>query len=180
MIYILSPAYLTYPIIVPSLLCQTSPRWRLEICHDGQDDNFIRWIIKDERVVASSTEKRLGYWGHPIRNMLLEQLDCDPEDYVIITNHDNYFMPNTIDSLEIYNEDFVCWTIFHNYYNNLILSPKIEFGHIDISQIAVKARIAKSVGWHWIIEASDFLYIQECWIKSKTYKILTTTLGVHN
>jgi hypothetical protein len=182
MIHILSPAYLTYPILIPSLITQKSGNWRLKIAHDSENEQFTKWVgsFRDPRVTGLATDKRLGAWGHPIRRILLEQLQADDEDMVIISNHDNYYCPDLIAQLEATTESFVTWSILHNYYGYSVLSPKIEIGNIDVGQVAVKVRIAKQVGWYWTDNCSDFKYVSACWQLAKTYKFLNSVLGVHN
>jgi hypothetical protein len=181
MIDIISPAFLTYPILVPSLICQTSDRWRLQICHDGQNDYFKYCMsgFQDKRIIATETTEVTGYWGHRIRHTLVDNL-VDEGQYIIITNHDNYMIPNLIERVELQTEDMVFWDIVHNYYGYNNLSPKIEHSHIDISQVAIKCNIVKKVGWKWFHNSGDYDFIQACWLEAKTYKFMNILGGIHN
>ncbi len=180
MIHFLAPAFKTYPILVSSLICQTSPRWDARICHDGPSETFTRYIINDPRLEYSSTPNQTEVFGHVIRKTFLEEMACDGNDLVIITNHDNYCLPILVEQIEQLKEDFICWPILHNYYHYTQLGGRIEYGKVDVSQIAVRARIAKEVGWKSFLQDSDFLYVQECWKKAKSWNFLTTTMSIHN
>lgn len=181
MIEIISPAYKTYPIIVPSLILQTNPNWTLKIIHDGKNDNFINLMkgYPDPRIIVGNTNVAENVWGHNIRKMILRDMQ-DDGDYVIITNHDNYAFPCLIDEVTKRNEDMLCWSIAHNYYDYSILHPRFEFGGIDLFQVAVKKKIAKEVGWECYENPSDWLYIMKCCEKANSIHFINKILGVHN
>jgi hypothetical protein len=181
MIDFLAPNWNAYPILIPSLLCQTSPRWRLRICNDSPDSKFLNncAAFRDERIEIATTEQRLGNWGHPIRKMLLDEL-TDEGQLVVISNGDNYCFPNLVASIERCTEDFICWPANHSYINYKIMSPRTEYGNLDISMVAIRARICKEVGWKSFLQDADWLYLQECWQKSKSWKFLTEPMSVHN
>lgn len=182
MIHFISPAYKTYPILIPSLLLQSSPRWDLQIVHDGPSPPFEAVVknYNDERVIGATTQ-HTGVFGHCIRAMLLENIKCDPDDYISHQNHDNYCFPNMVAAIEQCTEDMVIWNCAaHNYYGYQALNSKLEYGHIDMGCVAVKAKIAKKIGWKSVMQDSDWLMIQECWKQSFTYNILPQSLFVHN
>jgi len=182
MIHFISPAYKTYPILVPSLLLQSCPGWTLHICHDGPDDNFYKTMegFGDPRIFAGTSPVKTGDWGHHIRASLLRELEMNDEDYVVVTNHDNYCLPHLVQNLVVNKEDMLIFNCLHSYYKYMELKSKIQFGSIDCASVAVKARIAKKVGWKSNLEASDFLYIQECWQEAESYNFIPKTLFIHN
>jgi len=181
MIDIIAPAFKTYPILVPSLICQTSDRWRLQICHDGQDDYFKYCMsgFQDKRIVATETEQVTGFWGHKIRDVLIDNL-VDEGQYIICSNHDNYFMPTMIQQVELQTEDIILFDCIHNYYDYSVLAAIINHSNVDCSQVAVKCSIVKEVGWKWVHNSSDYNWVQACWLQAKTYKFLNKNLIVHN
>jgi hypothetical protein len=178
----IAPAFKTYPILVPSLIAQSCNDWQLKICHDGPNDLFIRYMagFNDPRIDCAALDQRLGNFGHPIRNLLLNQLQCHLNDYIIITNHDNYLLPNLVAKVSNCTEDIVIWDCLHNYVNYERLYSYVEFARIDVGCVAVKARIAQEVGWKWMENPSDYLYIKACWQKSNNYKFLPFVFFVHN
>jgi hypothetical protein len=137
-------------------------------------------VRNDPRIEVGSTTKRIGSWGHYIRADLINCIICEPDDLIVITNHDNYCMPNLVETIERLGEDIIIWGCSHNYYNYNILWGKIEYAKIDISMVAVRARIAKEIGWRSFLKDSDFLYCQQAWAAAKTYKFLPQIMCVHN
>ena len=181
MIQIISPAYQSYPVLVPSLVVQTSQHYNLKIIHDGENEQFmaINDMFLSSNITMGCTTFPLGHWGHPIRRMLLDELE-DDGDYVVITNHDNYYFPNFVETIENEDAEVLIWSILHNYYDYEPLHPKLQFGHIDIMQCAIKKHLAKKVGWKFDENPSDWLYMQECFQEARNIKQINKILGVHN
>jgi hypothetical protein len=178
MLNIISPAFITFPILIPSLLLQSSPRWRLYIGHDGPNKDFEELIPQDPRIIATCFQHR-GNFGHHIRKDLINNLE-DNGEYVVHQNHDNYLLPNFVAAIEQHTEDIVIWNCIHNYFGYKQLNSRIEYGQIDMGCIAIKSHIAKKVGWKSMLQDSDWLYIQEAWKESKTHRWLPQNIFVHN
>jgi hypothetical protein len=77
-------------------------------------------------------------------------------------------------------EDFIAYGAIHNYFDYFPLYPKLEYAKIDVSMVAVRARIVKQVSWPSFVQDSDFIYLQKCWQESKSWNFLTKILSVHN
>lgn len=181
MIDIIAPAFASHPVVIPSLLLQSDPNWRLKILHDGRNSEFLRLceMYSDPRVTVGDTPQRGNCWGHNLRKLMLEEMS-DDGDFVVITNHDNYFLPNFIQTIRGRNEEYLMWDILHNYFGYEPLHAKMQFGHIDISQVAVKKSIAKKIGWQSMENASDWPFMEACFQEAKNYLKINQILGIHN
>ena len=180
MITIIAPAFQTFPILVPSLLCQTDGDWELLICHDGPLDEWEAWmqIYADPRIRWRSTRTVMGHYGHPIRRALLaEELNGR---YTLMTNHDNYLIPAAVEIINRLTSNAVAWPIIHNYYKYQILQPRLAMGKIDLSSVAVRTDWAQDIGFPWTEHSADFLYIQEIARRTHDWTFLDMCLGVHN
>ena len=183
MITAIAPFYLPLypqPILISSLLAQTSPDWEALCCHDGSSPEWERAMAyyADPRIRYRSTRDRIGKYGHPLRAAMLdEELHGR---YVILSNGDNYLMPMAVARIEVQTADVVCWPIPHSYYGYTVLHPKLELGSIDLCQVAVRTDIAKEVGFPWECHAADWLYIQAVAQKTSDWIFLSDCLAVHN
>ena len=181
MISFLSPAYLTYPTLVPSLLAQTCRDWELVIGHDGECDEWEGWTQRyaDPRIRFRQTMERLGEFGHPIREAFLSD-EVLRGRYIVMTNHDNYFIPLAVSTLEQQTADVIAWPVLHNYFRYSVLHPRLSVGHIDLSSVAIRTDLARAIGFPWRDHDDDFSYIQEAAKMTSNWKFIEETLCVHN
>jgi hypothetical protein len=149
-------------------LLQTNPNWTLKIIHDGRPPAGVKQFIaslKDPRVEFDFTRKVNGYWGHPNRAMMLDELEGDPDDYVLITNDDNQYVKSFV---EIFlrrchqQVGFVYCNTIHNYFDYDMLLTKIQVGAIDMGSFIVKLDVAQKVGFNHSVEVADGMYAEEC------------------
>lgn len=154
--------------LIYDLILQTNPNWTLHVIHDGPPPAGIeKWVkeLKDPRIEFDYTKVINGYWGHPNRRMMLQELAADPDDYVLITNDDNQYVKSFVDTmLNMCNLTVgmvTCDTI-HNYLAYDILRTEIKVGKIDMGSFIVKCEVAKRVGFNSIVEVADGIYAEEC------------------
>ena len=177
---VICPAYQSFPMIVPSLLCQTDPGWSLWICHDGPNETYDKFkdFYNDSRICWIHCKERVGNYGHPIRAELLKgEL---PGRYTLITNHDDYLTPTLIQRINECTTDVVAWNCIHNYWQYDYLPLKLKFGSVDVSSLCVRSDYAKEIGWPNNEVASDYLYVQRVVEKTSDWTFLKGCGLVHN
>jgi len=157
-------------VFIGSLLLQTCRDWTLDVWHDGEPPEKVHEIMSryesDERVVLRWSESRMGLWGHPNRKAGLEGLQCSEEDFVLITNADNYYAPNFVeDMLAVGNEKDVgivfCDTI-HSHLRWGYQRSVLREGGLDMGCGIVRADVAQSVGFPLENFSADGKYFEAC------------------
>jgi len=152
---------------IDSFILQTDPNWELRIIHDGPASDEMKSIISlydDPRVIFIETAQRTGLWGHLNRRWALEQLP-DSEDYVLITNDDNYYVPRFVEFfLEQCDPDVgivYCDTV-HSYLNYDVMKSEMRASHIDSGAFIVRLDVARKVGFLHVHEQADGRYAERC------------------
>ncbi len=181
---VVAPFYLPLypvPILIPSMLAQVDQNWTAIFIHDGPHPAWDMWteFFNDPRIRFRSTEKRMQEFGHPLRAAALEEEDLDGR-YVVMSNGDNYFMPTFAGAVNKCTSDVVAWSCAHSYYGHSCLTPKVEFAHIDLCQVAVRSDLAKEVGFKGRMHGSDFGYIEEVAERTHDITFLDGIYSVHN
>lgn len=176
--------------LVYDFLLQTNNNWTLKIIHDGPPPAGIKKFIellKDPRVEFDYTKRINGYWGHPNRAMMLDDLQGSPDDYVLITNDDNQYVKSFVDIfLRNCNKSvgFVYCYCIHNYFDYDMLLTKIQVGAIDMGSFIVKLDIAQKVGFNHTVEVADGMYAEECASECKRQNLqvirISKALFIHN
>ena len=176
---------------INSIKCQTNNNWRLIIMHDGlnhalYNDLLSNGYLEYGKVEFVQTNQRQQKWGHPLRQLALEKIVTN--EYVLLTNADNYYCPVMVDEVLKRNEDFVFFDCIHNH-SILYSSNKKDYGllnsqllnsHIDMGSAVIRTDIAKRVGFNHTDFAADWHYFQEVLNqKVSTFKI-NKCLFVHN
>lgn len=165
------PIYNSYPEILSSLICQTHKNWELILIHDGVNSTGLRKLIKtidDKRITYIETEKRVGNWGHYLRQWSLNEIRDGKlgfgTDYVVITNADNHHVPVYCEYMlkGFINNNAVatyCSKMVHSYTAWDILESKMQLGYIDCAAVMIKKDVACDVGWNDIVSHSaDWSY----------------------
>lgn len=151
------------------------PNWKLHIIHDGHDaffhkikDDLTRNGYLDERITFTCSQTRGEYAspGHANRHHGLMNLASKDSDYVLVINGDTYFVPTIfqwIDSIHrLHNPDLIYWDIVHrevqDCHNKGGLSSHLSGGKIDWVSVAIKTKIAQSVGITSRVVAADWEY----------------------
>jgi hypothetical protein len=182
-------------ILIDCFLTQTNQSWEIDIVHDGPASKKV-WetidLYKDKRIRFWESEKRYHTkeqptWGHPNRKALLEKIKGNKDDYVLITNDDNYYIPKFIEYFfDKANNDvgiIYCDTV-HSHSNYAINYSKLQEHCIDMGAFIVKFDIAKETGFNHTCFSADGKYAEECNANriSKGLKAIyiNKTLFVHN
>lgn len=200
-LHIISVAYerpIALRLLIDSFMLQTNPNWELSIVHDGKASKAVLDTISlyhdEPRVNWFTSKERYGYYGHPNRNGMLQQIKGDKDDYVLITNDDNYYVPYFIEYfLKEAGSDvgfIYCDAVTRVAYEDQItrdyrmLFSRIKCGQIDMGSFIVKLDIAKEVGFKHIEFHADGLYAEECNAKRAERGLrsvyITKPLFVHN
>lgn len=178
-------------ILIDSFIVQSNHNWALHIVHDGEAPPQIHEIINsyhDPRVLFESTPQVNGNWGHPNREAKLKQLVLNHRDYVLITNDDNYYVPDFVkymlrETKEGKNGLVYCNTVY-SYYQYKVLVSELRENMIDMGSFIVKLDVAKKVGFNYEHLSADGRYAVECADYCRLRKLgiihLPKPLFVHN
>jgi hypothetical protein len=171
MLHIIAVAYerpIPMRIFIDCLLIQTDQNWRLYIMYDGpapQDIQEVIGLYKDPRIKFYCSRKRNQNFGHPNRRMMLEKLHGENDDFVLLTNEDNYYIPSFIECMMQQATRTIglvyCDTI-HSHFQYTLHKSELKCGYIDMGAFIVRYPIAKSVGFRYDDFAADGMYAEEC------------------
>ena len=175
-------------ILINCFRVQTDPRWEMHIIHDGPAPAEVKNIIPDdERVNFYETKHRMKNYGHPNRRYLLQNVAAGPNDFILITNDDNYYVPMFVQFMRseaklgvgiVYND------CLHNYYAYDVLKSKMQINHIDMGSFIVRADVAKAVGFTSDAFHADGIYAEACAgycnCHSLAIKYVPKPLMIHN
>jgi hypothetical protein len=177
-------------LLISSFIVQTNPNWQLYIIHDGPTPQEITDIVtefQDKRLILCESKTRKGKWGHPNRKMMLEKISCEPDDPILITNDDNFYVRTFVDKMLTGMTKAVgmCYyDMLTNYcdYDVVHCIPKVSY--IDMGAFVVRADIAKKVGFNSVKPEADGIYAEEVvkYCKENNYRVLKVDriLFVHN
>jgi hypothetical protein len=176
MIHIICVAYeriIPLRILIDCFLIQTDPRWKLHIIYDGLPPKDIMDLIKSYEyhpfnkgsIDFTWSKERNQNFGHPNRKYMLENLKGNPEDFVLMTNDDNIYIPVFVEYMlnAVKNNIGIvsCNTIHSHFQYNVHESKLFECG-IDMGAFIVKYSIAKKVGFNHNHHSADGRYAVEC------------------
>lgn len=178
-------------VFLSSLLLQTCRDWTLEVWHDGvppaQVSEIMKRYIDDDRIVFRHSDKRHGLWGHPNRKRGLAGLKCSDEDFVLITNADNYYAPYFVavmlGAVKMSVGIVFCDTI-HSHLWYEYQRSKLREGGLDMGCGIVRADIAKAVGFEWENFSADGKYFEACAAYARSRELVAVhvekAMFVHN
>jgi proteasome lid subunit RPN8/RPN11 len=156
--------------LLDSLVLQTNGKWVAYVIHDGppaEDFQIMKKLYDDqERIGFFDTDVRFGCYGHLNRKMMLESLSGGSEDFVLITNCDNYYVPFFVQMMmqEAHRDVGIvyCNTV-HSHQNYDMQVSKLELSGIDMGAFIVRLSVAQHIGFkHIHYPAADGLYAEEC------------------
>ena len=162
-ITIICPVFNSFPQIITALQAQSYQNWELFFIHDGPGKMEIP---KDKRIHFECTKERKGNYGHHIRKEYLQKLK-DNGKYLLITNADNYYMPDfllrAITTLEENPQAIAsyCSHIIHNYTGWSVMTCHLQRGYIDCGQVLLRAKEAAAVGWNSLDHSSDWIFFED-------------------
>ena len=179
-ITIISPAFKTFPVLIPSLLVQTDGDWECLMACDGPCEDWAAWceFFDDPRIRFSQSREAIGNYGHSLRDALLEE-ELHGR-YVYLSNHDNTLIPTAVAEMNKQTADVVAWPIIHSYMNYTLFPPRLRYGEIDLCSVMARTDLAKSIGFPWRDHGADWLYIQELMSRTSDWCFLPQCMAVHN
>jgi hypothetical protein len=182
-------------ILIDSFMVQTSSAWELYIIYDGQPPREYTELIESYnshlycqgRINFTWSPVRRQQYGHPNRKYLLDTVQCDPDDFILMTNDDNYYVPVFVKEMlqeADSNTGIVsCNTIHSHFAYTLHESKLVEYG-IDMGAFIVSVHVAKSVGFNNFHFSADGVYANKCAEycnnTGKTIKHIPKPLFIHN
>jgi hypothetical protein len=155
-------------ILIDSFLVQTDARWILHIIYDGPAPDSIQQIMSgynDSRINFFCSQKRNGCYGHPNRRKLLEKLSGDNDDFVLLTNDDNYYVPVFVEYMlqqATRTVGIVSCNTVHSHFQYKVHESKLIENAIDMGAFIVKFPIAKGIGFKYDDFSADGKYAEEC------------------
>jgi len=186
---------------IDSIRSQTADNWRLHIIHDGEGelyDSTKKDLIKNgyldhPNIIFSATKERYNDYGHSLRKLGLKN-PAFKSDYTVITNCDNYYVPEWISFLNILIHDdcdFIIWDCVHDHSGNTafdriqpygLCDSKLKEGSIDMGAVAIKTSIAEKTGFNSKKFNADWEYFDQCLNSCREDKIkkIPCILFVHN
>lgn len=181
---IICPVFNTFPQIISAFQTQTYQNWEIFFIHDGKGKMDLP---KDKRIHFQSTSERLGNYGHHIRAEYLQKLKNNGK-YLLITNADNYYMPDflmrAIQTLEANPDAVAAYSqqIIHNYTGWGVMNCRMQRGFIDCGGVLLRSLEAASVGWNSLDHSSDWIFFNDIMNKfgSKSFVPFDGCHFVHN
>jgi hypothetical protein len=155
-------------IAIDSFLVQTDPNWELHIIHDGKAPAEVRQVIadrKDQRIHYTETPTVNGKWGHPNRRDMLQKIEAGPNDFILLTNDDNYYVPTFVAMVRgtyTPNAGIIYYNTLHNYFGYVIHESRLKECFIDMGAFVVRSDVAKAVGFRHDKSSADGIYAEEC------------------
>ena len=191
-------------ILIRSFIQQTDKRWKLYIINDGQDKDkqAIIYNIKKEhidywnQIQYLETKERMNYFGHNQREYGLNNIHLPDNEYVLLTNGDNYYCPTFVEEmLKVPSEgrNVIYCDMVHSH-NRRDSSSGSTYGYFntqfypekcDIGAFIVNCELAKEIGFTWRRNEADADYIREIReINEKKYSLnlfkIAKVLFIHN
>lgn len=158
----------TLRLLIDCFMVQTIPNWKLHIVHDGEATQEVRDVVamfKDSRISLTETKERRQMYGHPNRRDMLQSIVGEKDDFVLITNDDNIYLPVFVEyflkECRLNTGMVYCDTI-HSILNYGVLQTKIKENYIDMGSFMVSLSVAKKVGFNHVHFSADGRYAEEC------------------
>ena len=175
---------------INSIKAQTNNNWRLFLIHDGKNNELHNDLRENgylnENVIFIEYPERTMNYGHSLRKWALENLVTN--EYVLLTNGDNYYTPNMVSEVLNKKEDLIYFDCVHSH-NNIMNHNKSSYGYmnsilsisnIDMGCVVVRTSIAKSVGFNSIGFAADWNYFSDVIKKNPSIIKINKILLVNN
>ena len=155
-------------ILCDCFLVQSIPNWELYIIYDGPAPKEIQEIMalyNDERIHFACSKYRNGNYGHPNRRKMLEILDGTNDDFVLLTNDDNYYVPVFVEYMlqqATRTVGIVSCNTVHSHFMYKVHESKLLTNGIDMGAFIVRYSIAKGIGFKHEEFEADGMYAEEC------------------
>jgi len=157
-------------VSIGSFLLQTNPNWEMLIVHDGPAPKVVHKIMDrykdDPRIKFTCTLKRNGKYGHINRRYFLNSLVADENDWVLLSNSDNYYCPQFVSQMmeatKKENAGFIYSDTIHSHLNYGYHRSRLFEGGLDMGCFIVRADISKFVGFTHDDFSADGFYAESC------------------
>ena len=159
-------------MLIRSFIVQTNPNWVLHIVYDGPAPQYILDAVapflgehQGNRVHFYESPERYQRYGHPNRRTMLQTIDSHPNDFILMTNDDNYYVPVFVEYMlaEARNRIGIvfCDTV-HSHARYEINYSELRENAIDMGAFIVRSDIAKGTGFNYDHFSADGRYAEEC------------------
>jgi glycosyltransferase involved in cell wall biosynthesis len=181
-------------VFVQSWVNQSADNWMLTVIHDGPSVEFEQVMSEFAKQMPTKikyvcTESRFNDYGHSLRQIGIDQAS---QDYLLLTNADNYFIPRAVEILntKIGEADVIMFDMVHSHNapggRNLPCYSYFETScarnSIDVSAAIVKTELCKKVGFRDKGFAGDATYFEDILLSGPNLMLakLPHILFVHN
>lgn len=177
--------------LVASFLAQTYEHWRMLIVHDGPYPHdpatlrFVDELTTDSRVYVIETPERKQQFGHPYRQLAIDNLTTDCH-WITLTNQDNYYAPVFLEWLlhagvSTPGCGFVHCDMVHSHRNWAYMTTQPRYKHLDLGSFMVNSVVAKDVPFNKFEFNGDGDWIDRLVEKAENrVQHVHATLFVHN
>jgi glycosyltransferase involved in cell wall biosynthesis len=175
---------------INSIKSQTNPNWRLIIVHDGPNPNLKLDLLNNNyltnNVLFIEYPHRTQNYGHHLRAWGLKNFV--ENDYILITNGDNYYTPNMVNEVLNKNEDFIFFDCIHSHKRKKnhnkqdygLMVSELKESMIDMGCVVVKSNLAKQIGFNHVNYSADWKYFEDVLATNPTISKINKVLFVHN
>jgi hypothetical protein len=186
-IHIIAIAYgrpLDLRILIDSFIVQTDPRWMLHIVYDGKPPQEILDLIKSyetpiyakylPQIEFLYSIERKQHCGHPNRKITLQNLQGSDDDFVLMTNDDNYYCKKYVEIM-LRNIDGMTGAVTcntsHSHFDYELHQSTMKEYYIDMGAFIVRFHVAKAVGFNHMHISADGKYAEECAAYCELHKL---------
>jgi hypothetical protein len=164
-------------LLILSMQRQRHENWELIAVTDGPNTSAARMVkeVGDKRIRLIETDKLLGRWGHPYRQL---GLDACRGEFIGMSNDDNYYVPGYLEQMlyALEEGDLATCQFLHSYCAWSVSGTGLELG----CWIA-RASLVRQVPWSGQEFNSDVLYLQSLMaIAGDRTVMVQRPLFVHN
>ena len=183
--------YIPMEVFIRSIVLQTNANWTLHLVYDGPAPDKINDIVtpflNDQRIHFYESPERYQKYGHPNRKSMLQTIKCNPRDFILMGNDDNYHIIRMVEFVLAsakFNTGLIYWDCVHSHMDYDLHVSQLAENFIDMACFAVRADVAKETGFLWDHFSADGKYAEECakMCNKKRLKIvkINKPLTVHN
>lgn len=168
--------------LLHSLDRQRWDNWEAVLVTDGPEDpDVLYWARREVRCLY--TEKRLGRWGHPYRQL---GIDAARGEWICLANDDNYYVPGFLEQMvgagTREGADLVICDMLHRYHSWNVTRSSLDGPEIstDVAAWMARADLVKSTPWPGSEFTSDGEYVAALAAKAKRVAHVQRPLVVKN
>lgn len=125
---------------------------------DGPAD-FATW--SDDRAILIQTPERKGHWGHPYRQLGIDQA---AGEYIVVANDDNYYVPGFLEQMLYWmrkrGADMALCNYLNAYTGWNVCEATVDPWCADLGCFVVKRELIRQVKWEWNDFFADMRFFQ--------------------